>query len=180
MRDDVAEVVTVVHHTQDISIEARDGAVNGDAQPRGHRICNGEGGKAMRRAGSVEDGGVLVDALRMFRARMINAAVGCAVGLIVLITGGSSEWKLPIAISIAVLVSSYFVRVPTMWRQAPITAAIIIASGLEQHSKLTGVEQGLRRVGEVLLGCVVGLIVSWLMSYLWPMPATRFTETANR
>jgi uncharacterized membrane protein YccC len=111
---------------------------------------------------------------------MINATVGCAVGLIVLITGGSSEWKLPIAISIAVLVSSYFVRIPTMWRQAPITAAIIIASGLEQHSKLSGVEQGLRRVGEVLLGCVVGLIVSWLMSHVWPMPETRLTEAANR
>ena len=58
--------------------------------------------------------------------------------------------------------------------------AIIIASGLEEHSKLSGVEQGLRRVGEVLLGCVVGLIVSWLMSHLWPMPATRLTEAASR
>jgi uncharacterized membrane protein YccC len=123
---------------------------------------------------------IMVDALRMFRARMINAAVGCAVGLIVLITGGSSEWKLPIAISIAVLASSYFVRIPTMWRQAPITAAIIIASGLEQHSKLSGVEQGLRRVAEVLLGCLVGLLVSWLMSRVWPMPETRLTEAANR
>jgi uncharacterized membrane protein YccC len=121
---------------------------------------------------------IMGDAVRAFRARMINAAVGCAVGLVVLITGGSSEWKLPIAISIAVLVSYYFVRVPTMWRQAPITAAIIIASGLEQHSKVSGIEQGLRRVGEVLLGCVVGLLVSWLMSHLWPMPATRLTETA--
>jgi Fusaric acid resistance protein-like len=90
---------------------------------------------------------IMGDALRMFRARMINAAVGCAIGLIVLITGGSSEWKLPIAISIAVLVSSYFVRIPTMWRQAPITAPIIIASGLERHSKMSGVEQGLRRGG---------------------------------
>jgi uncharacterized membrane protein YccC len=123
---------------------------------------------------------IMGDALRMFRARMINSAVGCAVGLVVLITGGSSDWKLSIAISIAVLVSSYFVRIPTMWRQAPITAAIVIASGLEQHSKLTGAEQGLRRVGEVLLGCVVGLIVSWLMSHVWPIPETRLTEAANR
>jgi uncharacterized membrane protein YccC len=123
---------------------------------------------------------IMGDALRMLRARMINATVGCAVGLVVLITGGSSEWKLPIAISIAVLVSSYFVRIPTMWRQAPITAAIVIASGLEQHSKLTGAEQGLRRVAEVLFGCIVGFIVSWLMSHVWPMPETRLTEAANR
>ena len=122
---------------------------------------------------------IMGDALRMLRARMINAAVGGAVGFVVLIAGGSSEWKLPIAISIAVLVSSYFVRIPTMWRQAPITAAIVIAATLEQHSKLTGAEQGLRRVAEVLLGCIVGVVASWLMSHVWPIPEKRLTETAN-
>ena len=71
-------------------------------------------------------------------------------------------------------------RIPTMWRQATITAAIIIASGLQLHSKLTGAEQGLRRVAEVLFGCVVGVIVSWLMSHVSPMPETRLTEVANR
>ena len=84
--------------------------------------------------------------------------------------GGTSEWKLPIAMSIAVLASSYLVRIQTMWRQAPITAAIVIASGLAQHSKLTGVENGVHRVAEVLVGCIVGLIVSWLMSHIWPLP----------
>jgi uncharacterized membrane protein YccC len=113
---------------------------------------------------------IVGDALRMFRARMINAAVGCAVGLAVLLTGGSSELKMPIAISIAVLVSSYIVRIPTMWRQAPITAALVLGSGLTQHSKLTGAEQGLTRVGEVFLGCVVGLVVSWLLSHVWRLP----------
>jgi uncharacterized membrane protein YccC len=123
---------------------------------------------------------IMGDALRMLRARMINAGVGGAIGFVVLIAGGSSEWKLPVAISIAVLVSSYFVRIPTMWRQAPITAAIVIAAGLEQHSKLTGAEQGLRRVAEVLLGCVVGVMASWLMSHLWPMPEPHLTEAQNR
>jgi uncharacterized membrane protein YccC len=84
------------------------------------------------------------DAPRMARASLINTAVGCAVGLAVLLTGGSSEWRLPIAISVAVLVSSYLVRISNICRQAPITAAIAIASGLAQHSKVTGVEQGLR------------------------------------
>jgi len=113
---------------------------------------------------------VVKDALRMFHARTMNALVGCAVGLAILATAGSSEWKLPVAVSIAVLVSSYFVRIQTMWRQAPITAAIVIASGLAQHSKLPGVEQGVHRVAEVLVGCFVGLIVSWLMSHIWPLP----------
>jgi uncharacterized membrane protein YccC len=113
------------------------------------------------------------DAFRMARASLINTTVGCAVGLAVLVTGGSSEWRLPIAISIAVLVSSYFVRISNMWRQAPITAAIIIASGLAEHARLSGVEQGLSRVAEVFLGCLVGLAVSWLMAHVWPLPESR-------
>lgn len=63
---------------------------------------------------------IISDARRETHASAINTAVGCAVGLAVLLTGGSSEWRLPIAISIAVLISSYFVRVPNQWRQAPI------------------------------------------------------------
>jgi uncharacterized membrane protein YccC len=111
------------------------------------------------------------DALRMFRARIINVLVGCAVGLFVMVIGGTSPWKLPIAISIAVLVSSYLVHIQTMWRQAPITAAIVIASGVTEHSKASGIEHGLHKVAEVILGCLVGLLVTWLMSLIWPMPA---------
>lgn len=89
---------------------------------------------------------MMKDAMRMARASLINTTVGSAVGLAVLFVGGTSEWRLPIAISIAVLISSYFVRIPNMGRQAPITTAIIIASELAQHSSRTGMEQGLGRV----------------------------------
>jgi hypothetical protein len=34
--------------------------------------------------------------------------------------------------------------------------------------KLSGVEIGLRRVGEVMGGCVIGLLVTWLISKIWP------------
>ena len=110
------------------------------------------------------------EAARMFKSRMINVLVGCAVGLVFLVVGGSNEWKLPLALAVTVLLSSYVIHVQTMWRQAPITAAIVIASGLEHHSKLTGIEHGLHKVGEVLLGCVMGLAVSYLMSKVWPLP----------
>ena len=112
---------------------------------------------------------VVTDARRESRTSFINTSVGCAVGLVVLITGGSSEWKLPIAVSIAVLVSSYLVRVANQWRQAPVTAALVIASGLTQSSKMMGVDQGLIRVATVFVGCIVGIVVSWLMSKIWPM-----------
>lgn len=111
---------------------------------------------------------VIKQAAKTFRGRIINALLGCAVGLTFLVLGGSREWKLPLALAVTVLLSTYVVRVQVMWRQAPITAAIVIASGMAHHSELTALEIGVRRVGEVLLGCVAGLVVSWLMSCLWP------------
>jgi uncharacterized membrane protein YccC len=110
------------------------------------------------------------NAVRMFRARIINALVGCAVGVLFLAFGPEEEWKLPLALAITVLLSSYVVRIQTMWRQAPITAAIVIAAGLTHHSNLSAAEHGLHKVGEVILGCVVGLLITWLMSKVWPVP----------
>ena len=111
----------------------------------------------------------VVEATRMFKCRIINVLVGCAVGLLVLVVGGSSEWKLPLALAVTVLVSSYVIQVQTMWCQAPITAAIVIAAGLTHHSKLTGVEHGLHKVAEVIFGCLVGLVVTWAVSKIWPV-----------
>src|SRR4029077_1705941 len=119
----------------------------------------------------------LKEAVRMFRSRVVNVLVGCAVGLLFLV-GGPSEWKLPFALAVTVLVSSYVVRIPTMWRQAPITAAIVIAAGLTHHSKLSGLEHGLHKVAEVLLGCLMGLAISYLMSKVWPLPEPAKSATA--
>jgi uncharacterized membrane protein YccC len=110
------------------------------------------------------------EAERMFRSRLINVLIGCAVGLLFLVVGGSSEWKLPLALAVTVLISSYVIHIQTMWRQAPITAAIVIATGLIDRSELKGIEHGLHKVAEVLIGCVMGLVVSWLMSLIWPLP----------
>jgi uncharacterized membrane protein YccC len=116
---------------------------------------------------------VVKEAARMFKCRIINVLVGCGVGLVFLIVGGSSEWKLPLALAAAVILSSYVIRIPSMWRQAPITAAIVIAARLTHHSKLSGVAHGLHKVAEVLYGCLVGLLVTWLMSKLWAVTWSR-------
>ncbi len=114
----------------------------------------------------------LKQALSTFRGRILNTLLGCAVGLL-FVALGRTEWQLPFAMAVTVILSSYVVRVPAMWRQAPITAAIVIASGLQHHNKLTAMEQGLHRVGEVLFGCVVGIIVAWILSKVWPLPEPR-------
>ncbi len=106
--------------------------------------------------------------LTFFRSRLINTLVGCAVGLAFILLGGSRVITLPVAMAVTVLISSYVVRVTTMWRQAPITAAFVIAAGLEHHHRVDGLRAGMGRISEVLFGCVVGLAVGWLVSVLWP------------
>jgi uncharacterized membrane protein YccC len=113
---------------------------------------------------------VVKQGLKMFRSRLINTLVGCAVGLLFLSVGEPTAWKLPFTLAITVLLASYVVRIPVMWRQAPITAAVVIAGGLSTHSKMVGAETGLQRVSEVIFGCVVALAVSWLMAKIWPLP----------
>ena len=105
-------------------------------------------------------------ARQLFRSRIINVLVGCVVGFAFLLLGSGKPRMVPVALGITVLISSYLVRVKTMWRQAPITAAIVIAASLASASKV-GLERGLHRVAEVLFGSVVGMLVSWLMSKVW-------------
>ena len=112
------------------------------------------------------------EAARMFLSRIVNVAAGCSVGLLFLVVGGSSEWKLPLVLAITVLISSYVIRIQTMWRQAPITAAIVIAAGLTHQSTLSGIEHGLHKVAEVIFGCLIGLLVSWALSKVWPVAET--------
>ncbi|HNC52755.1 MAG TPA: FUSC family protein [Accumulibacter sp.] len=117
---------------------------------------------------------MMKQALLSFRGRIINTLLGCATGVVFLALGRTA-WKLPFAMAATVLLSSYVVRMPTMWRQAPITAAIVIAGGLAHHDKLSGFEAGLHRVAEVLFGCVVGIAVAWLLSRVWPLPESGST-----
>jgi uncharacterized membrane protein YccC len=104
---------------------------------------------------------------RMFRCRLINVAVGSAAGLVFLVVGGAEDWTLPLALAATVLFSSYVVRVKTMWRQAPITAAVVIASAIATNSSAVGVMKGLHKVAEVVFGSLVGIVVSLVMSKVW-------------
>jgi len=119
---------------------------------------------------------LMKEAVATFRGRIVNTLLGCAIGL-AFVAAGRSAWELPIAMAVTVLVASYVVRIPTMWRQAPITAAIVIAGALQAHNEMSGIEVGMRRVVEVLLGCVVGLVVSWLLSIVWPLREARAKDS---
>ena len=122
------------------------------------------------------------EARRLFRSRIINVLVGCGVGFCMLLAGGRNEWMLPFALAVAVLISSYVIRIKTMWRQAPITAAIVLAAGISQGDNAAGIASGLHKVGEVIFGCIVGLTVSWLMSKVWLVrrPAERAKSAGSK
>jgi uncharacterized membrane protein YccC len=118
------------------------------------------------------------EARRLFTCRLVNVAVGSAAGLIFLVVGGTGNWVLPLALATTVIVSSYLVRIKTMWRQAPITAAVVIAAGIVHDSPSIGIAHGLHKVAEVVFGCVVGVAVSWVMSKVWLIQQT--TDTTRR
>jgi uncharacterized membrane protein YccC len=115
-----------------------------------------------------------------FKARLVNTLVGCAIGLLFIAIGGSHLVTLPVGMAVTVLVSSYIVRIPTMWRQAPITAAFTIAAGLEHHSRIRGLQAGVGRVTEVLFGCIIGFVVAWIVSIVWPIPEPRQASGAAK
>jgi acid phosphatase family membrane protein YuiD len=47
------------------------------------------------------------------------------------------------------------------------TAAIVIAAGITFDSTTLGIVDRLHKVAEVLFGCIVGVLVSWIMSKVW-------------
>jgi hypothetical protein len=119
------------------------------------------------------------EARRLFKCRLVNVAVGSAAGLMFLLMAGTKSWILPLALAATVLVSSYVVRIKTMWRQAPITAAVVIAAALTSDSPAHGLAQGLHKVAEVVFGCLVGVTVSLVMSKVWLIqPSTEETARA--
>lgn len=113
---------------------------------------------------------LMKQAMLFLRSRVINTLVGCAVGLLFIAIGGTRLIMLPLAMAVTVFLSSYVVRIQTMWRQAPISAAFVISAGLEYHSREHGLIAGLGRMNEVLFGCLVGVIVAWVVSVVWPLP----------
>jgi uncharacterized membrane protein YccC len=106
-------------------------------------------------------------ARQVFRNRLINVLVGCACGLAFLLLAGGRTWVLPVALATTVFIATRVVRVKMMWRQAPITAAIVIAAALAGQSTQLGVQQAFLKVAQVIYGCLIGVLVSWLLSRVW-------------
>jgi uncharacterized membrane protein YccC len=123
---------------------------------------------------------LMKQALMFFRARLINTLVGCAVGITFIALGGLHLLALPTAMALSVLLSSYVIKIPTMWRQGPITAAFVISAGLEHHTRGPALRAGMNRISEVLFGCLIGLLVAWTLSKVWPLPEDKPAAAAAK
>src|SRR5262249_34834282 len=97
-------------------------------------------------------------------SRVAYTVIGCTTGLIFLLLAGPEIWVLPLAVTVAVLVCTYVVRLPSSWRLAPATAALVVASGVVEQSRIGGAGVALHRAGEVVLGCAVAFLVTWCLS----------------
>ena len=119
-------------------------------------------------------------AMLILRARIANTLLGCLVGLVFIAIGGMKVITLPLAMAVTVLLSSYVVRIQTMWRQAPISAAFVIAASLAHQSRKNGLIAGATRMSEVLFGCVVGIAVAWIVSVVWPLQEPPADHPGNK
>src|SRR5215813_9209877 len=108
-----------------------------------------------------------------FMSRIVNTVIGCTIGLTFLLVAGPEVWVLTLALTVTVLVCTYLVRLSSSWRLAPATAALVIASGVVEQSRISGAEVALHRAGEVVLGCAVAFLVTWCMSKIWVPPVAQ-------
>jgi uncharacterized membrane protein YccC len=106
-------------------------------------------------------------------SRIVNPVIGCTTGLLFLLLVGPAIWALPLAVTATVLVCTNVVRLSASWRLAPATAALVIASGVVEESRLSGVGVALQRAGEVVLGCATAFLVTWCMSKIWAPPVAQ-------
>ncbi len=112
----------------------------------------------------------LKTALVAFRYRIYNTLLGSVVWLLFLFHAGPRAWTHPLAATVTAFIATWLNPSQPTWRIAPITAAIIMASGFVARSRVGGMEAALQRTGEVLLGGAMALLVTWLLSRIWMPP----------
>jgi uncharacterized membrane protein YccC len=102
-----------------------------------------------------------------FVSRVLNTLIGSVVALAFLKLAGASEWSVLAAMAVATIVSSDLVKVPISWRISPITAAIVMLPAYSSHSAHAGLAAAFQRVGEVMIGSVAAVAVSFATAGLF-------------
>ena len=110
------------------------------------------------------------EAARMFRSRLTNVVVGGVVGLLFL--RGRRSGRMDAAVRACRDRPAVVLRHP---HPDDVAAGADHGRDRDRLRRVVAFQaerpraSGLHKVGEVVFGCVVGLVVSWAMSRIWPI-----------
>lgn len=107
-----------------------------------------------------------------FVSRFFNTLIGCTTGVLCLFIFGPKDWLLPPILALTIVICTNLPKTSGSWKIAPATSALIVTSALVEKSSSIGFEQALRRAEEVLLGSLMALFISALLS--------KFSNLKNR
>ena len=111
-----------------------------------------------------------------FNTRFINTILGSLIGIGFLFSFGIHINSLPAAVAVSAFASAYLTKLQQGWRIAPVTTAIIMSAGITATSVHDAYEVALHRTLAVLLGSVVALVLTEVLSFIWIPPDAETKE----
>jgi uncharacterized membrane protein YccC len=100
------------------------------------------------------------------RARLLNTMAGVTLGLTCLLLCGTAPWVVFLGVALMIVIGTQRVQSPAKLRLATLTVVLVLGAGAVRHSTGAALETGLKRAGEVLLGCVVPPLVAWVLDWV--------------
>lgn len=106
-------------------------------------------------------------AFTSFKSQAFNTIIGCLTGLLFMLVLGLEAWLLPIAATIAAIISIHLFRTQAGWRTGPITAALVMSAGIVDKSEHGALALAIQRALGVLTGSVVAMLITAVFALIW-------------
>ncbi|MBN9046123.1 MAG: FUSC family protein [Rhizobiales bacterium] len=100
--------------------------------------------------------------LALAKARTINTAVGCSIGMLTIWTFGYSPLASMFGAALTVLIILVIDVYPSNWRLAPATVVIVMDAGRDAATRSEEMLLALVRLGEIAFGCAVAIALAWI------------------
>lgn len=100
--------------------------------------------------------------LGLAKARSINTAVGCAIGMLTIWLFGYSPFASLFGAALTVLIILMIDKYPVNWRLAPATVVIVMDAGRLAASRNEELLLALARLAEIIFGSLVAIALAWI------------------